>query len=39
VAVLGEVRRFDATRDRLPAVEEKDFHGNFGKYRSANAPE
>ena len=26
VAVLGEDGRFDAARDRLPAVEEEDFH-------------
>src|ERR1019366_5224406 len=27
VAVLGEEGRFDASRDRLPAVKEEDFHG------------
>src|SRR5262249_46650327 len=27
VAMLVQVGRLDATRDRLPAVEEEDFHG------------
>jgi hypothetical protein len=27
VAVIREVRRLDAAGDRLPAVEEEDFHG------------
>lgn len=27
MAVLGEVGRFDATGDRVSAVEEEDFHG------------
>jgi hypothetical protein len=27
VAVVGENGRFDASWDRLPAVEEEDFHG------------
>ena len=26
VAVPGQLGRFDAARDRLPAVEEEDFH-------------
>jgi hypothetical protein len=26
VATLGQVGRFDAARNRLPAVEEEDFH-------------
>jgi hypothetical protein len=26
VAVMGEERRFDAARNRLPAVENQDFH-------------
>jgi hypothetical protein len=43
VAVLGEVRRLDAAWDRLPAVQEKDFHEvepsfslrQFGQYHGA----
>src|SRR5262245_27104929 len=29
VAVLGQVARLDPARDRLPAVEEEDYHGVF----------
>jgi hypothetical protein len=43
VAVLGEVRRLDAAWDRVPPVEEEDFHGveisfslrQFGQYHGA----
>ena len=43
MVVLGEVRRFDAARNRLPAVKEENSHGavaslsfkQFGQYHGA----